>query len=294
MRRIIAGISAAALIAGSAPAATPPATWKPTGPNQVACYDHLGVLQDCGGSGGGGGGAVTVADGADATQGATTDAACAGDNTSGCTIEARIQRAIQRLTTINTTTAGAVVSTTSPCASAATASCSIAAEIQLLINSTGAGVATPGSAKVASSIQMAGQDGTNAQTLLTDSAGRLKSPCDEATAKSFIVTNNTTSVAVSASGVRFCGATGYGVAASTPVWIKLYNIAQGSNTCGANTPVDRVLVATAATGNGAINPAHSVGYGTAMSVCVTAGIADADTTAPAASSYVVTIYTVGL
>jgi hypothetical protein len=56
-----------------------------------------------GGGGGGGGGAITVADGADVAQGATTDAACAGDNTSGCTIEARLQRLAQRLTTINTT-----------------------------------------------------------------------------------------------------------------------------------------------------------------------------------------------
>lgn len=46
---------------------------------------------------------ATFADGWDATQGLTTDGACAGDTTSGCTVEARVQRLIQRLTTINTT-----------------------------------------------------------------------------------------------------------------------------------------------------------------------------------------------
>lgn len=53
-----------------------------------------------GSGGGGGGGAVTVADGADSSEGATTDATCAGDTTSGCTIQARLQRIAQRLTTI--------------------------------------------------------------------------------------------------------------------------------------------------------------------------------------------------
>lgn len=46
---------------------------------------------------------ATFVDGWDATQGLTTDGACAGDTTSGCTVEARLQRLIQRLTTINTT-----------------------------------------------------------------------------------------------------------------------------------------------------------------------------------------------
>lgn len=52
-----------------------------------------------GSSGGGGGGAVTVADGADTALGATTDGACAGDATSGCTVESRLIRIAQNLTT---------------------------------------------------------------------------------------------------------------------------------------------------------------------------------------------------
>lgn len=52
-------------------------------------------------SGGGGGGAVTIADGADVTQGTTTDTACATDNGT-CTVEALVKRANQRLTTLIT------------------------------------------------------------------------------------------------------------------------------------------------------------------------------------------------
>lgn len=52
-------------------------------------------------SGSSGGGAVTIADGANITQGTTTDAACATDNGT-CTTEALIKRTNQNLTTLNT------------------------------------------------------------------------------------------------------------------------------------------------------------------------------------------------
>lgn len=55
-----------------------------------------------GGGGSGGGGAVTIADGADVTQGALADTACATDNGS-CSVTALIKRNNQRSTTINTT-----------------------------------------------------------------------------------------------------------------------------------------------------------------------------------------------
>lgn len=53
--------------------------------------------------GGGGGGAVTIIDGGDVAEGTTTDAACAGDATSGCTLLARIGRTNARLSTIIST-----------------------------------------------------------------------------------------------------------------------------------------------------------------------------------------------
>lgn len=116
-------------------------------------------------------------------------------------------------------------------------------------------------------------------------------PCSGASIKSFIVAANTTSVAIDAAAGSVCGVGAYGVAAATPVWLKLYNIAQASTTCGTSAVTDRMLIATAATGNGAIlSIPGGAAYSTAISACVTGGIADNDTTAPAATSYVVTIY----
>lgn len=65
-----------------------------------------------GGGGGGGGGAVTIADGADVTKGSTSDATCGGDTTSGCTVEQRLQRIAQNLTTVNTTAGAALAAGT--------------------------------------------------------------------------------------------------------------------------------------------------------------------------------------
>lgn len=54
-----------------------------------------------GGGGGSGGGAVTIADGADVTQGAKADAAC-GTDTATCSQIALIKRLLQGITTLNT------------------------------------------------------------------------------------------------------------------------------------------------------------------------------------------------
>lgn len=110
--------------------------------------------------------------------------------------------------------------------------------------------------------------------------------------KSFIVANNTTSVAVKASAGEIYGITASSISAATPVFIKTYNIAQGSNTCGSNTPVQREMVPAPGASGGGTNIFYPAGvaYGTAISVCVTAGQADADTTSPAATSYIVNVY----
>lgn len=61
-----------------------------SGPGSATCVVPTG-------GGGSGGGAVTVADGADVTQGAKADTACATDNGT-CTVAALLKRANQRLT----------------------------------------------------------------------------------------------------------------------------------------------------------------------------------------------------
>jgi hypothetical protein len=104
-----------------------------------------------------------------------------------------------------------------------------------------------------------------------------------------IVANNTTSVAVKASAGQLYGIDAYSISAATPAFIKLYNAAQGSTTCGSGTPFARFMIPSpGATGGGQIwHDLNGLAFGTAITYCVTTGIGDADATAPAASTYIV-------
>ena len=68
-----------------------------------------------------------------------------------------------------------------------------------------------------------------------------------------------------------------------------FDAAQGSTTCGSGTPKLRYLIPGAGTtGSGLAKEWHfGVPFATAITYCITAGIADNDTTVPAASTYVV-------
>lgn len=104
-----------------------------------------------------------------------------------------------------------------------------------------------------------------------------------------IVANNTTSVAVKASAGQI-----YGIRVfsnnTTEVYGKLYNIAQGSVTCGTPTPQDRFAIPAQTGGSGFVVPIpYGETFSTAITLCVTTGIADNDTGAPAATSYLVSI-----
>lgn len=110
---------------------------------------------------------------------------------------------------------------------------------------------------------------------------------------SAIVPNNTTSFVIKANPGQLYGLDGFSIAATTPVWLKTYDAAQGSVTCGSGTPKARYLIPASggAPGSGLI-PSSALGdaYGTAITGCITAGIADNDTTAPAASSYTLNVH----
>jgi len=105
-----------------------------------------------------------------------------------------------------------------------------------------------------------------------------------------IVPNNTTGVSVKASAGTLYGLQLVGVG-SAPAYVKIYDTASAP-TCGSGTPIKRLIIPaapTAANGAGSnitfgasgILLANGLGY------CVTTGIADNDTTAPAASTYLV-------
>lgn len=106
-----------------------------------------------------------------------------------------------------------------------------------------------------------------------------------------IVANNTTAVVVKASAGTLYGVQLAGLG-SAPAYLKIYNAT--SATCGSGTPVKRLMIPAAST---AANGAGSnitfgvagVAFSTGITYCVTTGIADNDTTAPAASTFLVNI-----
>jgi hypothetical protein len=106
---------------------------------------------------------------------------------------------------------------------------------------------------------------------------------------SAIVPANTTAVVVKASAGQV-GPIDVTSISQVPVFLKIYNAT--SATCGSGTPVARYVIA------GAGSPGHkdtydnAIGdaYGTGITYCITAGIADNDATAPAASTYLVNVH----
>lgn len=111
-----------------------------------------------------------------------------------------------------------------------------------------------------------------------------------ATVSSKLVANNTTSVAIDASAGTLYGVSVFNNS-GTIAYLKLYNAAQGSTTCGSGTPVQRIMIPANTAGAGAVIPFPlGVAYSTAITSCVTTGIADADATSPAASAYLIEFY----
>lgn len=105
------------------------------------------------------------------------------------------------------------------------------------------------------------------------------------------VANNTTPVLIAAGSRQFQGMEAYSISTST-TWVKLYNAATaGAVTCGSGTPKARYFIVGNATGAGYItanNPTDL--YPSGIVACFTTGYADADTTAPAASTFVVNFH----
>jgi hypothetical protein len=104
-----------------------------------------------------------------------------------------------------------------------------------------------------------------------------------------LIPNNTTNIIVKASAGQL-----YKIRAmnnsATIAYIKLYDAATA--TAGVGTPVDTIMIPAATSGGAGIVDTTEIGvaHATGITYIVTTGIADADTTAPAASSYIVTMY----
>lgn len=135
----------------------------------------------------------------------------------------------------------------------------------------------------------------NGQTTMSASSPVViasdQTPIKVASTTGNIAANNTT-------GVNLKGSAGMvtsiqlGGIGSAPAYLKLYNKATAP-TCGTDTPVKRLIIpaaATAANGAGSnVTFAYAITFSLGIGYCVTTGITDADTTAPAASTYLVNI-----
>lgn len=97
-----------------------------------------------------------------------------------------------------------------------------------------------------------------------------------------LVANNTTSIAIKATPGQIYHLDAFNNG-STIAYLKLYNLAQGSNTCGSNTPIWEGMIPAS---SGFIEDfANGITFSAAISACVTTGFADNDTSAPAATTY---------
>lgn len=125
----------------------------------------------------------------------------------------------------------------------------------------------------------------------TNGVSPVANPTGGSSTTGNIAANNTTAVVVKASAGTLYSIQMYGIG-SAPAYLKIYNAT--SATCGSGTPVKRLMIpaaSTAANGGGSNIDfgAAGVKFGTGITYCVTTGIGDADTTAPAASTFLVNL-----
>ena len=108
---------------------------------------------------------------------------------------------------------------------------------------------------------------------------------------STIVANNTTAIVISSKSASVYQVDAYNNA-TTIAFVKLYN--SGSTaTCGSGTPIARYMIPFGQTssGGGFVTPnINGDAYINGITMCVTTGIADNDTSAPAASTYIVNVH----
>lgn len=108
--------------------------------------------------------------------------------------------------------------------------------------------------------------------------------------KSVLVANNTTAVVIKPSGGTVYSIDAFNNSA-TIAYVKLYNTT--GVTCGTGTPYARYMIPFGASSSGggfSIPNINGDAYLSGITLCVTTGIADNDTGAPAAGAYIVNIH----
>lgn len=105
-----------------------------------------------------------------------------------------------------------------------------------------------------------------------------------------IAANNTTAIVITTKSSAVYSIDAFNNS-TTIAYVKLYNAATA--TCGSGTPVARYMIpfGTSSSGGG-FNLSNINGdeYVNGITMCITTGIADNDTGAPAASTYIVNLH----
>lgn len=110
--------------------------------------------------------------------------------------------------------------------------------------------------------------------------------------KSTIILNNTTAIAISDTSGSVYSVDGFSNN-TTLAYVKLYNAKAANVTCGTTIPQARYMIpfGQSSSGGGFTLPnINGDAYGVGIAMCVTTGIADNDTGAPAATSYIVNVH----
>lgn len=105
-----------------------------------------------------------------------------------------------------------------------------------------------------------------------------------------IVPSNTTAVSLKGSAGTVYGVQVYGISA-TPAYLKIYDSA--AVTCGSGTPIKRLMIPGGSPNTAGAGSNVTFGPGiitsTGIGYCITTGIADNDTSAPAATTFLVNV-----
>jgi hypothetical protein len=107
---------------------------------------------------------------------------------------------------------------------------------------------------------------------------------------STIAANNTTAIIIKNTGGNVYSVDAFNNG-TTVAYVKLYNATTA--TCGSGTPQARYMIPFGASSSGGgfnVSNINGDAYGVGIVMCITTGIADSDTSAPAASTYIVNVH----
>ncbi len=102
------------------------------------------------------------------------------------------------------------------------------------------------------------------------------------------VVSNTIATVISGSPAMLYAIEGFNTGSLSPTFVKLYNGVPAA--CGTGTPQARYVIGASSAPPLVQNVPNGDAYGAGLTMCVTGGYADSDTTAPATGAYTVNLH----